>query len=41
MLIIQVDVFFCTFPHGFNAAYIYIKYLFWVGEICKKETQAC
>ena len=41
MLIIQADVFFCTFPHDFNAAYIYIKYLFWVGEIGKKETQAC
>ena len=41
MLIIQGDVFFCTFSHDFNAAYIYMKYLFWVGEICKKETQAC
>ena len=41
MLIIQGDVFFCTFYHDFNIAHIYMKYLFWVGEICKKETQAC
>lgn len=41
MLIIQGDVFFCTFHHDFNIAHIYMKYLFWVGEICKKETQAC
>lgn len=41
MLIIQGDVFFCTFPYDFNTTYIHMRYLFWVGEICKKETQAC
>lgn len=33
--------FFARFTMTLNIAHIYMKYLFWVGEICKKETQAC
>ena len=33
--------FFAPFPMTLIPHILNMKYLFWVGEICKKETQAC
>lgn len=37
MLIIQGDVFFCTFPYDFNTTYIYMKYFFGLAKFVKKK----